>query len=243
MLFDIQFIRADETITNVRACSLILPPQTMIDKNGKPEGYAVEILESVGRKLNWKISYTYASWMRVVRLAKQGACDVVLTVLRRKDYESFMIFPKIPILNQENVLVILKKNNFNYDGDLEKFMRAHSVGLYQDKAIDDEFEKIRRSSWARIELTTSSQSVMKMLLYGRFDAAIENSLTAIYELRGMGRLHDVKLLTPALNITPAYITFPKAGKMLADIEKFDKEVAKFKTSSEYRVLEKYYLAK
>jgi len=36
----------------VRVCSLELPPQTMLNKDGKPDGFAVRILQGVSKGLN-----------------------------------------------------------------------------------------------------------------------------------------------------------------------------------------------
>ncbi len=228
--------------TRIRACSLPLPPQTMLT-DGKPDGFAVKILEAVASKLHWQLEFFYSPWLRVVEDAKQGECDVVLTVLDRDDYASYMVFPKVPVLSQENVLVVKRGSGIQYNGVLESFMRAHTIGLYRDKAVDQHFESLRRASWARIELANSSELVMRMLFAGRFDAAIENSLTAVYELNRLGRLADAELLSPPLNVTPAYITFPKAGKALGLIGDFDAALSAFKRSNEFHVLEKRYLGR
>lgn len=226
----------------IRACSLPLPPQTMLT-DGKPDGFAVKMLEAVASKLNWQLEFMYAPWVRVVEEAKKGECDVVLTVLDRDDYASYMVFPKVPVLNQENVLLVKRGSGIHYSGNLETFMREHSIGLYRDKAVDQQFENLRRAPWARIELAGSSELIMRMLLAGRFDAAIENSLTAVHELNRMGRLADVELLSPPLNVTPAYITFPKAGKALGLVSDFDVELSAFKRSNEFRALEKRYFGR
>ena len=41
--------------------------------------------------------------------------------------------------DRANLLVVRRGSGIRYDGDLEAFMRAHSVGLYRDKAVDNRF--------------------------------------------------------------------------------------------------------
>lgn len=225
----------------VRVCSLPLPPQTMPDIDGNPSGYAVEILQALAVQLQWDVEISYSTWARVVQLSKGGQCDVVLTVLKRDDYESYMVFPERPILNQRNVLATLKNRAIRYDGNLENFMRRHTVGLYNDKAIDDHFESLRRAPWARIDVVnTPSQNIMK-LLAGRIDAAIDNDLTIIHELQQTGRLDEVEILEPAVNVTPAYITFPMAGKLSDGAEQFDRALETFEATPEFRRIQDFYL--
>jgi polar amino acid transport system substrate-binding protein len=225
----------------LRACSLPLPPQTMLDKQGQPDGYAVKILQAVAQRLHWQLHIDYMPWMRVVADAQQGKCDLMLTVLRRDDYESYMVFPQTPILDQTNVLVVRRKQGIVYNGDLEAFMRQHSVGLYRDKALDNDFERLRRADWARVDLANTPAQNIEKLLAGRFDAAIENDLTAVHVLRGLGRLQEAQLLRPPLNVTPAYVTFPHAGKATDKVAAFDKALLAFKRTAEFRQLQAIYL--
>lgn len=226
---------------SLRACSLPLPPQTMLDKQGQPDGYAVKILQAVANRLHWRLHIDYMPWMRVVADAQQGKCDLMLTVLRRDDYESYMVFPQTPILDQTNVLVVRRDQGIAYHGDLEAFMRQYSVGLYRDKAVDNDFERLRRADWARVDLANTPLQNIEKLLAGRFDAAIENDLTAVYALRGLGRLQEAQLLRPALNVTPAYVTFPHAGKATGKVAAFDKALLAFKRTAEFRTLQATYL--
>lgn len=225
----------------LRACSLPLPPQTMLDVQGQPDGYAVKILQAVAQRLDWQLHIDYMPWMRVVAEAKQGKCDLMLTVLRRDDYASYMLFPATPILEQTNVLVVRRDHGIDYQGDLEAFMRRHSVGLYRDKAVDDAFERLRRAPWARVDLANTPLQNIEKLLAGRFDAAIENDLTAVYTLRGLGRLAEAKLLRPPLNVTPAYVTFPLAGQATTQVGAFDVALREFQRSAAFRRLQATYL--
>ena len=43
----------------VRTCTIELPPQSMTDKQGKPDGYATRILEGVAKRLDWQLDIKY----------------------------------------------------------------------------------------------------------------------------------------------------------------------------------------
>lgn len=225
----------------MRVCTIELPPHTMLSPSGQPDGHATEVLRAVASDLGWPLDFQYLPWTRLVVKAKSGQCDIVYTVLKRKDYEEFLTYPKEPVQTRENVLVVRKDSHIEYDGDIEQFMRSHSVGLYRDKAVDDRFETLRHAPWARVDEATDANQNLKKLLAGRFDAALENSLTAAYELKRLEALDKVLFLTPPINVTPAYIAFPKAGRLGADTSRFDAALVKFKQSSKFKSLNRQYL--
>lgn len=214
------FARADETQTFI-ACSLPLPPHTMLDAQGQPSGQATEILQAVARHVSWPMTIRYMPWLRVVDEAKRGQCDLVYTVLKRSDYEEFLVYPKQPLQSRPNVLIVMRDSAIHYDGDLEKFMRRYSIGMYQDKAVNELFEKLRSAAWARIDHATDAHHNLLKLLAGRFDAAIENEQTAVHVLTTLGRLQDVMILQPPLNVMSAYVAFPRAGRLANQTAVFD----------------------
>lgn len=218
------------------ACSLPLPPHTMPDAQGRPSGFASEVLLAVAKQLGWPLEVRYMPWMRVVKEAQTGQCDLVYTVLKRSDYEEFLVFPREPVQRRANVLIARRDRNLSYDGDLEAFMRRHSLGLYRDKAVDERFEALRRAPWARVEPAVDAHMNLLKLLNRRFDAAIENEMTAVYELRIAGRLDEVEFLGPPLNITEAFITFPKAGRLAGKTGDFDRGMVEFRKTAAFAQL-------
>lgn len=240
MLTLVASVNAWANPASVRACSLVLAPQTMPDSQGRPQGMASEVLSAVAQRLGWNLTVDYMPWQRVVDEAKSGHCDIVYTVLRRSDYEQFMVFPREPVLMQSNVLLVKKGSPVQYQGDLEQFMRAYSVGLYHDKAVDERFETLRRAPWARVDVAVDARQNLAKLLHNRFDAAIENELTARHELLNMGAADRVEVLQPPLNVVPAYAAFPLRGRLADQVQRFDSALAELRTSEAYsHIVEKY----
>jgi len=225
----------------MRVCSLVLAPQTMKDDDGNPAGYAVEILHNVAAALRWDIRIDYMPWARVVSEMKLGRCDMAMTVLYFKDYAKFMRFPHEAILDQKNVLVVRRGSGIRFDGNLEKFMRQHSIGLYVDKRVNDEFETLRAAPWARVDTVPSAELNMKKLLFQRFDAIVENDLNVTHEMRKLGKLDEVDILSPPLSVTPAYIVFSHKPESLGRIRQYDAALAQFKRTERFRILTGRYL--
>jgi polar amino acid transport system substrate-binding protein len=225
----------------LRVCSLSLAPQTMKDADDKPAGYAVEILQNVAAALHWRLRIDYLPWARVVSEMKLGRCDMAMTVLYFKDYAEYMLFPHEAILDQKNVLVVRRGSGIRYDGNLEKFMRRHSIGLYVDKRVNDEFETLRSAPWARVDTVPSAEMNMKKLLVKRFDAIVENDLNVTYEMRKLGKLDEVDILSPPLSVTPAYIVFSRRPESRRRMRQYDAALARFKRTGKFRALASRYL--
>lgn len=225
----------------LRVCSLSLPPQTMEGTDGAPTGYAVEILQHLASKLRWRIRIDYMPWARVVSETRARRCDMAMTVLHFRDYAEFMLFPNESILDQKNVLVVRRGSGIRYDGNLEQFMRRHSIGLYVDKRVNDEFERLRAAEWAEVDTAPSAVLNAKKLLFKRFDALIENDLSAIYGMRKLGRLAEIEILSPPLSVAPAYIVFSQALESKARSRAYDEALRNFKKTAAFRMLTNRYL--
>jgi polar amino acid transport system substrate-binding protein len=227
--------RAPQAVA-LTVCSHNLPPHTFESPSGKATGLASEVLLAVAERLNWTLTITYGTWMRARHDAEQGRCDLIYTLLKKPEYEEFIAYPEQSLADRSNVLLVRKGSGIEYDGYLESFMRNHSIGLYKDKAVSPLFDQLKTQPWARVSEPMQAESVMRMLIAERFDAAIENSATAVYELRQLGLVDQVTILSPPLYVTPAYIGFSKHGQALPLMADFDREMRIFKASKEYKAM-------
>lgn len=225
---------------NFTACSHNLPPHTFLSPQGKASGLATEVFASVANELKWKITINYTTWSRARLNAENGKCDFIYTILKKNEYEEFAVFPNVHLADRQNVFLVRKDSSIRYDGDLEKFMRKYKIGLYADKAVSPLFDKLRLEPWAKIQSPISHENVINMLLKKRFDVAIENKATAIYDLKKIGALAQVEILSPPISITPAYIAFTKKGKALPYLNDFEKSLEDFKKTQSYlNIVKKY----
>lgn len=196
-------------------------------------GMASEILQEIATRLDWQLQVIYQPWLRTREDAETGKCDLIYTILDKPEYRAFAIFPKQYLSERKNVLVSRKSSKLRYDGDLQAFMQRHSIGTYRDKAVSPLFDQLKLQPWARLDYANTAEDNLRKLLVGRFDAAVENSATAIYELKKLGALDQAEILEPPLLITPAYVAFSKRGRATAYVEDFDRELKAFKATPAY----------
>lgn len=219
-----------------KVCSHDLPPHTMKLVDNQPGGLASEVLQGVAQRLGWRLDVVYQPWIRSRADAEAGRCDMIYTILDKPEYREFAVFPQQYLSDRYNVLVVRKDREIHYDGNLQKFMFAYSIGTYRDKAVSPLFDQLKHESWAKLDYANNPEDNMRKLLVGRFDAAIENSATAIYELRKLGALDKAEILSPPVYQAPAYVAFAKKGQALGHIDEFDRELKAFKATPAYNAI-------
>jgi polar amino acid transport system substrate-binding protein len=221
---------------NFKVCTHDLPPHSMKLKDGRPSGIATEILLAVTHRLGWHLTIQYYPWMRARVEAEKGYCDLIYTILKTPEYEKFAVYPKEHLEDRYNVIIVRKNSDLTYNGNLEEFMRRYRVGTYRDKVVSPLFDRLKTESWARLEYTTNSENIIRMLLSDRVDAVIENKATALYELGLLGKIDEAKILSPPVFVTPVFIAFSKNGKALPFLEEFENELKAFKLTHQYRTM-------
>lgn len=59
-------------------------------------------------------------------------------------------------------------------------------------------------------------------------------MSAIYEMRKLGRLADIEILSPPLSVAPACIVFSQALESRARSRAYDEALRKFKKTAAFR---------
>jgi len=56
------------------------PPYSFIDKNGKPAGYDVDVIDAIAEITGLNIKYDFANWDTTLTKLKNGNIDVVASI-------------------------------------------------------------------------------------------------------------------------------------------------------------------
>lgn len=225
----------------IRICSHNLPPHSYSSqKIGAALGLASELLHLITRELKVTPEIKFSTWERLKAESKSGNCDLAYTVLKKDEYKEIFIYPNESLPPRQAVFVVRRDKNIHFDGDLEKFMKKYSIGLYKDKVVTPLFDKLKKEPWAKVEEPVKSEVIFPMLMNNRFDAAIDDKLVAIHQLKQLNELEKAQVLMPPIYQTEAYIVFTKNGSALDLMEKFDQVFAQLKKKSIFKeILKKY----
>ncbi len=139
------------------------PPYSFLDKNGDPQGFDVDLIKTIAKKIDVEITFVFTPWDEAVSNLKSGKIDLLMAALYTEDRTRFFEFT-IPyhmdyysIFSREesgirsiNELQGKKVIMLNGDASIEKFIIP--LGLLQN-----------------ITYTASYPDAFKLLLAGRHD--------------------------------------------------------------------------
>ena len=73
-------------------------PKAFLDRNGKPKGLFIDILEYSARKENWRLRYVPGSWSQCLERLQNNKIDLLVDVPCSKARKEIFAFNKIPVL-------------------------------------------------------------------------------------------------------------------------------------------------
>lgn len=74
------------------------PPKIFIDKNNKPAGVFIDIVEFIALNENYEIKYEYADWDQLVQMLNKNQIDVLPDMAYTVERDTIFKFNKIPVL-------------------------------------------------------------------------------------------------------------------------------------------------
>ncbi len=222
-------------VREVRVGTWSYPPQVALDEESRPEGIFIDIVEAVGARHDWRITYVYGTWEDTLARLGDGAIDLGLGVgqvaLRKAEFD----------LNEEPVVSDWGQIYTRDDGQIETILDLEGktvVGWRDDRTYRSLQLLARRFGVsARYLATNSIDDNFAMVRDGRADAVVD--------LRIPGRIYQKKygLVASPLMFSPITFGFATAkGKnndLLAQIDAFIHE-GKDDPESEYnRIMDRW----
>lgn len=116
-----------------------LPPYSFINDSGQPEGIAIEVMDTLSKRLGIKFEiYPNTAWNKVYKAAITHEVDVVATMVNRPDRTQWFIFTQ-PYLVKSLVIVtkrdnILIKNRSDLAGKTVTMVKGYQ---YVDRIIKE----------------------------------------------------------------------------------------------------------
>lgn len=215
------------------------PPYVMPE--GHPEGpgidmeIAVKALSNLGIKTNIQL----VPFKRALAMLEIGQADLTTTLSFREDRDPYIQWT-VPYRSSTTYVFFTPKNSTFAPKTLAE-LKGKTVGVVRGFTYPAAFAE--DASIIKSEAPDTA-SLMNMLLAGRFDAIIVNSIVGKYELSATGKINDVKEAPYQLTSQDAKGTvmgFSKMKKMNALVEAFSRELQKMLADGTIARIEKKYL--
>ncbi len=212
------------------------PPKMNIDSENKFSGFFVDLLNHIGEKEHWEITYVKCEWNECIDMLQAGEIDIMPDVAYSSERSKLYRFNKEIVLSTWSTIYTQKKGSLSSILDLDGKKIAMLEGSIQHQQAEESFELFEIKP--TFILTQNFDESFQLLHEGKVDAAIVN--------RYYGALHKEKFQVQesSLLLNPAALKFafsPNAeNQTLIDaIDKHLKQLKSDKNSIYYRLMDHY----
>ena len=163
------------------------PPYVMPENHPLGPGIDMEIALRALEKLGIRATVRIAPFKRVLAMLEEGQADMTTTLSYRAERDAYLLWSEPYRTDTAYVFFTVKGSPFD-PARLED-LRGRTVGMVRGFAYPQSFAGDPHIT--RVE-APHMESLVGMLLAGRFDAIIVNSMAGRYELQATGRMGDVR---------------------------------------------------
>ena len=215
------------------------PPYVMPEGDPNGPGIDMEIAMQALGNLGVRATVTMVPFKRVLAMLEEGQADLTTSLSFRQEREAYLLWSR-PYRTGASYVFFTRKGAAFPPRRIED-LRGRTVGVVRGFVFPPAFSEdqdIRKVEAPHIA------SLMNMLLEGRFDALIVNSLAGRYELLATGRIDEVEQ-APFSLVTPGdkgtFMGFSKVRTRPEFVERFNAEIAKMQADGTIRRIEDKYL--
>ncbi|TKI68455.1 transporter substrate-binding domain-containing protein [Sulfurimonas crateris] len=171
ILFFLTTITADVT-KEFRVGIYDNPPKIFLDKNSKPSGFFVDVLNDIAKKESWSLNYVKCEWQECLLLLEDGKIDIMPDVAYSKEREKHFKFNKEIVLSNWSIIYGNKNSKISSILDLDKKNIAILKNSIQHEQMQEIFELFDVKPI--FILTENYEESLMLTQSGKTDAAVVN---------------------------------------------------------------------
>jgi len=149
-------------------------PLIFLDKDTKPSGFAIDVLEEISKQQNFDIEYVYDSFPRNIEKLKSGELDMLVDVSQTNSRDAFMNFSSEYLMENWGIVISRPFGNINTIFDMD----GKRVAIVKNDIYGENFIKQLElfGVTAQIVRADSYEDVINLLSSGSADAGVINKL-------------------------------------------------------------------
>lgn len=149
------------------------PPFTVIQPNGTPVGFDVDVMNLIARKYGWKIVYKPWDWSTIVAALENGDIDVIASGMTFNAPRSQKIWFSVPYYSYVHQLVVKREDG---RGLKEVLNSGEYVAVQIGSTADEWADRLLKAGYKFKKLGLDSYpAALQALLDGRASAFITDS--------------------------------------------------------------------
>lgn len=209
-------------------------PIGFYDEQKNPTGYHWDYMTEIQKRSGIPMKLILIPYSRIWQSLENGDHDGGI-VYRSPDRDSIVVYAA-PVAERKNVVISQKGIILNSYNDLYKLK---SIATMRGVRLGDEFDadpniiKILKSVY-------DYDTIVNMLIHGRYDAMAGNSVTMSYLLNKYNGVNEVELPGIVVGKRVEWLQFSKKSRHLDKIPKLKETIEELKNEGFFdKVLEKY----
>lgn len=222
----------DDTI---RAVFVTWQPYGYVE-NGKIAGFELDTFAAVAKQMEMRVEFRERPWKRCLYLVENGLADVVISALKTKEREKYMIYPNEHISINNTALFTTVERDFEFDETFES-LKGYIIGTTAGFSYGKNFDK---ATFLKKDGNTKTEAIVSKLIMQRYDLGIGNIPVISSIAHKQGNLKRIKFLNPLVHSQKLYASFSRKNQLEPLAKRFSNELKVFKTTETYeKILAKY----
>ena len=214
------------------------PPYGMPEGHSLGPGIDMEMAMTALENMGVRTSVQMVPFKRALAMLEEGRADLTTSLSFRAERDSYLLW-SLPYRTDTRYIFFTRKNA-SFEPRRVEDLRGRSVGVVRGFVFPSAFAD--DAAIKKVEAPHVA-SLVGMLIEGRFDALIVNSIVGKHELMATGRLAEVKQAPFSLRSPDdkgTVMGFSKARVSREFVERFDAELRKMLDDGTiYRIEDKY----
>lgn len=220
---------AEEKSKPLQIISMDFPP-FVYQEDSEIKGFNVDILQAIFKDTGYTPEIRLYPWKRCLEMIKTGKADALFPLLKTADRAEYTDFSD-PFTSEDTALFVLKDSGIKWTGsinDLKQYRFGRVRGYSSGPAIDYLIE----TGELMLDEVNKTENNIRKLLGGRYQIMIEERHVAMFYLRKMNRLKDVRLLA-IVQKNMSHLGFSKQRDRTDLIIKFNAGLKRITESGDY----------
>ncbi len=212
-------------------------PPIIFAKNHKASGFAVDIIQRIADKENWKFTYVKKSFSQCMKLLKDEKIDILVGIAYSEQRDEFLDFNKTVLLTYYGQLFV--KRATKSTGLLD--LKNKTVGIVQGDIFAKNFKLLAKSF--RIKLKYKNYNNFKEIFKAVSEGKIFAGAVSILNAPGNEEKYGLKR-TPVIFSPINLVYAAKQGRNKYFLNTIDKHIEKLKKDKDsfyYKTYRKYFL--
>jgi len=214
---------------------------TAFMKNGKPAGLLVDVVTEAFRRTGYPVVIKLMPWARCLAEAREGTVDGIFSSFKLPEREAFLSFTEVPVIVQTESFFVRSESGITFNGDL-KDLKDVKIGVILDTSYGSKVDAmIKDGIWRDVAKANNVDSLVAMLVAGRFDLVPSYRHVVLSAAKKAGVLDKIRELSPSVEAVPSYLAFSKKHDYAGVIVAFNKAMNDMKREKVIDSIEDRYL--